>query len=373
MKRVFNFAAAVALCAATALTVPAAAFAAEPVKLGMIDPIKTLIGKQNVDGAQLATDLINADGGILGGRPIELVVYDTNFAPAEGVSAVQRLLTQDGVKVVVGEISSSVALAAIPVVESEDAIFVASVPKHPDVTKSGYDKVFRLNSTTALDAQSFDKFLVETIAPQKVAILAENSDFGQVTITHLKDLFGDKLVYADTFGMQQSDFGALSTNARSSGADMICIVGSNMEQYGNILRALADLGFDGRRCLMPGILNSQGVEIAGAAAEGAFSADIYVPAIDNELNKRFVAAFEEKFGRVPEKIEVLGFETVWIAAKAMDKAGTDTDTAAIAETIRTGEWQTPRGTVTFDAEGQASSGDLIRLEVKDGRIVVSAD
>lgn len=342
---------------------------AEGIKLGLINPIKTLIGKQNVEGAQLAVEMINQDGGILGGRKIELVTYDTNFAPPDGVAAVQRLLVQDKVKVILGEISSSVALAAIPVVEGEDAIFIASVPKHPDVTKSGYDKIFRMNSTTALDAQSFDKFLLEKIKPEKVAVLAENSDFGRISIAQLKQLFGSKLVYSDTFGMQQSDFAAISTNARSSGADTICIAGSNMEQYGNILRALSDLGFKGHRCLVPGILNSQGVEIAGAAAENVFSADIYVPALDNAFNKRFVAAFEKKFGRKPEKIEVLGFETVWIAAKSMDKAGTADDTAKIANAIRTGTWETPRGEVTFDKTGQASSGDLIRLAVKSGAIV----
>lgn len=347
--------------------------AAEPVKIGVIDPVKTLIGKENINGAELAAQMINEAGGILGGRQVELVVYDTAFSPPDGVAAVQRLLTQDGVRVVVGEISSSVALAATPVVESEDAIFIASVPKHPDVTKSGYDKVFRMNSTTELDAKSFDTILVDKVKPEKVAILAENSDFGQVTITHLKDLFGDKLAYADTFGMQQSDFSAIATNAKASGADLVCIVGSNMEQYGNILRVLSELGYDGKRCLMPGILNSQGVEIAGDAAEGAFSADIYVPTMDNDFNKTFVEAFRKKHGEDPEKIETLGFETVWIAAKAMDQAGTDEDTDKIADAIRNGKWETPRGVVVFDENGQASSGDLIPLVVKSGEIVVDQD
>src|SRR5687768_10886757 len=68
------------------------------VKLGLIAPTKSLVGKQVVQGAQLAVDLVNADGGILGGRKIELVTYDTNFQPNEGVAVTQRLLTQDGVK-----------------------------------------------------------------------------------------------------------------------------------------------------------------------------------------------------------------------------------------------------------------------------------
>jgi branched-chain amino acid transport system substrate-binding protein len=363
--------AAILAVVAASMAFSASVRAADPVRIGLIDPTKTLVGKQNVDGAQLAAEMLNNDGGVLGGRKIELVVYDTNFSPPDGVAAVQRLLTQDEVKIVVGEISSSVALAAIPVAQGENAIFIASVPKHPDVTKSGYDKVFRLNSTTDVDAKSFDKYLTDTVKPGKVAILAENSDFGQVTISHLKQLFGDKLVYSDAYGMKQSDFSALVTNARASGADLVCVAGSNMEQYGNILRSLSDLGYSGGRCLMPGILNSVGVKIAGAAAEGAFSADIYVPSLDNTLNKHFVGAFAAKYGHNPEKIEVLGFEAVWIAAKAMDKAGSADDTDKIADAIRAGSWETPRGIVTFDKSGQALSGDLIHLTVKDGKIVAS--
>ncbi|MBS0248688.1 MAG: ABC transporter substrate-binding protein [Proteobacteria bacterium] len=339
-----------------------------PVRIGVINPAKTLVGKQGIQGATIAADLINQGGGILGGRKIELVVYDTNFAPAEGVSAVQRLLTQDDVKIVTGEVSSSVALAVIPVVEAEGALFIATVPKHPDVTKSSYNGIFRLNSTTDMDSASFDAYLTKAVRPGKVAVLAENSDFGRLTIANIKKLFGNKVVYADTYGMQQNDFNAMVTNARASGADMVCIAGSNMEQYGNILRALSDLKFDGKRCIMPGILNSEGVRIAGAAAEGAFSADIYLPTLGNSANAAFVAAYKAKYGNVPEKIELLGFESVTIAAKAMDQAGTATDVKKIADAIRKTTWKTPRGTVHFDASGQAVSGGLIMIGVKNGAL-----
>ena len=346
----------------------ASAQAGPPIKIGVIGPTKTLVGKQNVQGATLAAEMVNAAGGTLG-RKIELVVYDTNFQPAEGVAAVQRLLDQDGVKIVTGEVSSSVALAVIPVVQAEEALFVASVPKHPDVTKSGYDKVFRLNSTTAMDSAFFDKYLIESIKPDKVAVIAENSDFGRLTIDNLRKLFGPKVVYAETFGMQQSDFNAIATNARASGAELVCIAGSNMEQYGNIARVLSDLKFDGRKCFMPGILNSEGIRVAGGAAEGAFSADIYVPSLDNAANRQFVEAFQAKYGNKPEKIEELGFESVSIVAKAMERAGSATDVGKIASAIRGNAWETPRGTVRLDAAGQAQSGGLIRLGVRNGALV----
>ena len=340
------------------------------VKIGLIAPTKSLVGKQVVQGAQLAAELVNADGGILGGRKIELVTYDTNFQPNEGVAVTQRLLTQDGVKVMVGEISSTVALAALQLARASNAVFIAAVPKHPDVTKSAYDKVFRLNSTTDMDGEFVTALKADPKA-QKIAVIAENSDFGRVTIDGLKSQLGSRVVMADTYDMTQSDFSTLVTKAKAAGADTICVAGSNMEQYGNILRLQDDLKMTARRCVMPGILNSRGVQIAGKGAEGAFSADIYVPTLQNALNKRFVEAYQAKFKETPEKIEALGFESVWLAAQAMQKAGTADDTAKIAQTLHDTLWETPRGKVKFDASGQASAGGLIQLTVKDGKIIPS--
>jgi branched-chain amino acid transport system substrate-binding protein len=353
------------------LTVPPAAspaLAQAAVKIGLIAPTKSLVGTQLIQGAQVAVDMVNAAGGILGGRKIQLVEYDTAFQPNEGVAAAQRLINQDGVKVIAGEISSTVALAVLQVARASGSLFVAAVPKHPDVTKSGYDRVFRLNSTTAMDAE-FNDVLKNEIKPQKVAVIAENSDFGRLTIDNMKALFGSQVVLAETYEMNQSDFSTLVTKTKASGADLICIAGSNMEQYGSILRMQQELKVPGRRCLMPGILNSKGVEVAGAGAEGALSADIYVPSMPGDLNRTFVEAFQARFRHAPEKIEVLGFESIWLVAQAMTKAATADDAGKISDVLRANTWTTPRGDVKFDAGGQASSGSLVRLVVKDGVIV----
>jgi branched-chain amino acid transport system substrate-binding protein len=211
--------------------------------------------------------------------------------------------------------------------------------------------------------------LTDKLKPTKVAVLAENSDFGRLTVTNMRTLFGSKLVAAENYEMTQNDFSTLVTKVKGSGADLVCIAGSNMEQYGNILRLMQELKVDAKRCVMPGILNSEGVRVAGNSAEGAISADIYVPTLDNPLNKRFVAAYEAKFKETPEKIEVLGFESIWLLAKAMQKAGTADDTAKVAKVLHDEKWETPRGTVTFDKNGQAQSGALINLTVKNGKLI----
>lgn len=364
-----KLAAVIALGAVAAIgSSGASAQSGSPVRLGVIYPTKSVIGKQAVQGSQIAVDLINQGGGSLDGRPVSLVVYDTNFSPVEGVSAVQKLLSQDEVRFVVGEISSTVALAAIPVVQSENALLMLAVPKHPDVTKENNGNVFRLNTTSAMDAKSFDVYLTEKVAPNKVALIAENNDYGRLNIENFKKLFGSKLVFSDLFSMTQSDLSSLVSNVRGSGADLVCIVASNPEHSGNILRGMSDLGYVPKRCITPGLLNNDTPKIAGKAAEGVFSEDIYTPSLDNALNKAFVAAYEKRFGETPGKIEVLGFESVWITAKAIKAAGTATDTAKVANVIRGTAWDTPRGTVKFDASGQASSDKVVRVEVRDGKV-----
>ena len=347
----------------------AAAFAQAPIKVGVLFPTKTVNGKQGVQGAQLAADMLNAAGGVLGGRKIEIVSYDTNLSPVDGVAAVQRMIDQDRVKIITGELSSPVALAAIPVIRAEGGLFIAAVPKHPDVTRSGYDRVFRLNSTTVMDAVAFDGILKgKAPSGKKVAIIAENNDYGRITSEAFKKLFGAQVVFSDMFGMTQSDFNSIITNLRQSGADMTCLASSNVEQWSNILRVMSDLNFKTDRCILPGLINADGVKLAGKAAEGLFSADIYVPTIDTEFNKRFVSAYSAKYGKAPEKLEALAFEAVWLAGQAIAKAGTADDTAKIAATLRPGSWVVPRGTVRFDAQGQANVGDLLRLEVRNGTI-----
>ena len=352
------------------MTFGGAAYAAEPVVIGEIYPSKTVVGQEALHGGEIAAQLINAAGGVLG-RPLKLISYDTNFAPAEGVSAVQRLIDQDGVKVVVGEVSSTVALAVAPVIEGEDAVFIAAVPKHPDVTKAGQKAVFRANSTTAMDDGAFNDILTRQVAPQRVALIGENSDFGQLEIANWKKLFGDKVVSSTLFGMQQSDFSALVTNLHASNADLVCIVSTNVEQYGNILAMLRQVGYQPKICLAPGTLTADGIRVAGPAIENAISTDIYLPSAPGAANTQFVDAFRAKFHQEPGKIEELGFEVVFIAAKAIQQAGTTDDADRIATAIHAGQWETPRGKVTFDAVGQAHGAAAIPVTVREGKIIAA--
>ncbi|MGE3822082.1 MAG: ABC transporter substrate-binding protein [Isosphaeraceae bacterium] len=364
--RLMTLAAAIAV----GLGVAGGALAADPVKLGFIMPTKVLIGKQALQAATVAQEMINAEGGILGGRKVELVVYDDSFNPVEGVAAAQRLINQDGVKFIVGTVNSSVGLALVPLAQSMGIVYVAVIPKHTDITKSGSERIFRLNSTTLKDGAANNTYL-NAQNPQTFAYLGENSDFGRQMLDVFKATFKDRpteIVYSGFFDQRQSDFNSLATSAKASGADTLCINGGQVEQYANVIRSVSELGYKPRNlCLTPGLLLGAVIDLAGKTAEGIFSADIYLPSFESPVNKKFVEVYKAKHNTAPEKTEALAFEGVWIVAKAIDKAGA-VDPDKVAKIMRETTWNVPRGAVTFGKDGQALSDTFI-VKVQDGRIV----
>lgn len=345
--------------------------AADPVRIGFMMPTQTWTGQQAVKGAEIAAQLINEAGGILNGRLVEVVTYDDAQSPIEGAAAAQRLIDEDGIRIFAGQFSSSVALAVIPVAQAENALYMAALAKSSAINESGYEGVLHLNTTGDLDADAM-KVVFESTGADKVAYVGENSDFGRQFLDVVKsiqaDLGAGSVVSSGFYDVKQSDFSGLVTDAKASGADTLVVMGGVVEQYANVLRATAELGYDPENVILgPGILNRQVIELAGDSAEGAMSVDIYLARFENELNQTFVTKFEAANGSQPEKIEELGFEAIWLLAKAIEEAGGTDDPLKVAEVLRSKSWDTPRGAVSFRDDGQAL-GDAVPLVVRDGEI-----
>jgi len=131
-KGILNLIVAIFLAACAAAGTPTSS--AEPVKFGLAVGLTGYLAQldgQLTDGAKLAADFINRQGGVLG-RRLELVVVDMASDPQQGVQAVQRLITRDGVDVVLGGFSSASTAASAPVVAaSRKPMLVASILPSP--------------------------------------------------------------------------------------------------------------------------------------------------------------------------------------------------------------------------------------------------
>jgi branched-chain amino acid transport system substrate-binding protein len=227
----------------------------------------------------------------------------------------------------------------------------------------------RANTTTTMDIEAFKPALLAAAKGEKVGLITENTDAWIESRKSVHALFTapGQVVFDDKYEVQQNDFTALVTNAKQSGAGLLCIMGTTPEHYSNIIRAAGEIGYHPKIALVPGLIFPEAVAIAGKAMNGAFSADVYVPNIDNAENRAFVAAFQKEYGKKPDKGVELGFESVWVIAKAADKAGTADDTAKIAKTIKATTWNLPRGEIRYDDKGQAH-GKYYTITVKDDQI-----
>lgn len=344
----------------------------EPLKIGVTLPTSgaaALSGEQSLNGINLAVDMINKKGGVLG-QPIQTIVYDDKANPEEGVNAIQKLITRDQVKFIVGGLQSSVTLAQLNAVRDQGILQIVIVSKAPKITEEGHDLLFRLNSSSKMDGTYFPNFIKNDVKPKTIAIVAEQTDYGKAETEVVKSAWkdgGPQIVGEEWIQLTDTDFTSQLTKIKSLNPDAVYLITSPPATISAVLTQAKELGLKAPIITSIGTLNKDIIKLAGAAANGAISADIYLNTSEDPANKEFVEAFKAKYNYMPEKYEQLSYEAIQLLAQAIEKTG-KTDPAEVAKTLKAGKWTSPRGTITFDSKGQAVSDRYFPQIIKDGTI-----
>jgi len=352
--------------------------AKEPVKIGLALPmtgVAALYGEQINKGVELAREQINGGGGILGGRQIQIILEDDKASPEEGVNITQKLINRDKVQAVTGGVNSSVSLAQIPITKAAGKLHIVTTSMAPSIVEQGHPYLFQLNTDNNVKGDFFYPWVAKK-QPQlkKVSMLVENTDYGRAEVETIKrnwkDPNGPQLSNIEWFQLGETNFTIQLTKIKSQNPDALIITVAAPATNGTILKQAKEVAFNKTLLMAPGNLNKDVVKIAAGAADGLLSADHYISTLDNPENKTFIQAFEKKFSYTPEKMEVQGYETVYLVAQAMEKVKTADDPAKLAEALRTTTWKTPRGDLTFNEKGRVG-GKMYPLVVKQGKIVLA--
>ena len=174
---------------------PSSAVAKDPVKLGLLSPFSPpgdpAAGKRMRWGAELAIEYINNEmGGVLGGRPVELVVEDDSGTPADGIAGFRKLVQKDGVVAVVGQYHSSVCLAVNKVARDLQVPLFSSGASSPKITESQNPYIFSIMSLTPDRARFWVDF-AKAMKFKRLAIMAEDTDYGTGFEKYVKDFGKD--------------------------------------------------------------------------------------------------------------------------------------------------------------------------------------
>lgn len=291
-------------------------------------------GKSTTNGIELATDEINAAGGV-NGRQVKLVIEDDQGRPEQAKTVVSKLISQDKVHAVLGEVASSNSLAAAPVSQENKVPMISPSSTNPKVTQTG-DYIFRVCFIDPFQGAVMAKFAANTLKAKTAAIFGDvNSDYSKGLTEFFEREFnklGGTVIRKETYTQRDPDFKAQLTNIRAANPDVIYVPGY-YGQVGIIAKQARELGLNkpllgGDGWDNPELWNLGGESLKGAYISNHYSVDDPSPAI-----QKFVSAYKSKYkGVAPDSLAALGYDAMYVLADAIRRAGT-TESAKVRDAI----------------------------------------
>lgn len=320
------------------------------------------------NGIELAVEEINRGGG-LNGTPMKILVEDTRGKSDESRTAVTKLIEQNRVIALLGEVASSNSLAAAPVAQARKVPMITPSSTNPQVTAQG-DFIFRVCFIDPFQGYVMAKFARENLKAQTAAILWDNSqDYSKGLAEVFKREFprmGGRIVQDVTYASSDVDFSSQLTRIRSARPDVIYIPGYYSE-VSLIARKARELGITVPLLGSDGWTSPTLLERAGGALEGCYYSDHYSLESDKPVVRKFVESFRQKYGHDPNSLAALGYDATWILADAIKRAGSF-DPVKMRDAIAgTKDFPGVTGKITINEERNAVKSAVV-LQIKDNKI-----
>jgi branched-chain amino acid transport system substrate-binding protein len=352
--RVFLFAAAMLLV----VSVSGGAFAADTIKVGVLLPLtgsQAKFGEIEKRSYEMAAEEINAKGGVKGTK-IELLFEDDTGKPDVGRSGMEKLISRDKVPVITGGYSSSVTAAAAPVAQQFKVPFVICTGSADDVTEKGYDYVFRINPPASEYPNAVKSFLQEVGKDVKtVALLYENSAFGQSSSKSFEEdtkELGLKIVVKEGYQAGAIDFKPVLTKVKAANPDMIYMVSYVMDAS-LLMRQSKELHINPKMFVGggAGFTLPEFAKSAGDAADGVYSATLWVDTLPFPGAKQYSANFKKKYGSETEYHGAEAYAAMYVVADALTRAKSITP-KDVRDALVTTDMKTAFGPVKFVSYGK---------------------
>ena len=349
---------AIALTGAASYTL-----AADNIKIGLAGPVTGAVaqyGDMQFIGAQMAIEQINKEGGV-NGQQLEGIVYDDACDPKQAV-AVANKIVNDEVSFVVGHLCSSSTQPASDIYEDEGILMITAASTSPDITSRGYELVFRTIGLDSLQGPTAGNFIADTVKPKNVAVIHDKQQYGEGIATAVKETLEKKGVKVGLFegiNAGDKDFSSMISKLKQENVDFVYYGGYHPE-LGLLLRQAKEKGLNVRFMGPEGVGNKEISAIAGPASEGLL---VTLPqSFDQDpRNQKLVDAFKAKKQDPSGPFVFPAYAAVQVIAEGIEKAGS-TDTAKVAEALRSNTFETPTGNLSFDEKGDLKDFNFVVYE-----------
>lgn len=345
--------------------------AAATIRIAAVAPLtgaQADVGQDLLNGVRLAVDERNANGGVLG-RKIELVVFDDAADPKEAVSVAHKIASDPTIVGVVGHMNSGTTKPAAPVYNTAGIPVVMPVPTNPEITRQGFQNLFRLPPTDLDQGTDVARFALEKLGKKRFAIVHDSTAYGQpLAEVFRKEVEGKGEVVAfDGVTEGDKDFRALLTRIRGLKPDALFFAGIYNEA-GLLASQARELGLTATFLAADGSFGDKFVEIAGSsAAEGAVMSFIAPDARSSEAARKFSDKFRAKYGAV-KVFAPLGYDAANVLLTGIASANS-TDRGAIIKTLHSESFKASgvTGESRFESNGDNSRRQVYFFTVKSGK------
>lgn len=360
-----------ALASAVELASTAHGAAADQIPIGHYGSLTggtATFGTSSREGIDLAADEINAAGGVLG-KKIRVYHEDDQSKPEEAVTAVQKLINQDHVVGLIGEVASSRSLAAAPIAQRSRIPMLSPSSTNPKVTQVG-DYIFRACFIDPFQGAAMANFAMNQLKLKKFAVLYDvKNDYS----IGLREFFidtvkknGGEIVADESYGEGDIDFKAQLTKIKQDNPEAIYVPGYYTE-VGLICRQARELGMPIPLMGGDGWDSDKTCEIGRDAVNGCYFTNHYSPDEDRPEVKRFVEAYKKKYdGKTPDAMAILGYDAMKMMAAAIARAGSTRGPAIRNALAATKDFPGASGTITIDKNRNAQK-PIVVLKIEGGK------
>jgi len=328
-------------------------------------------GISTKNGIDMATEELNAAGGLLNKR-VEIIVEDDRCLAEEAASAVKKLITQDKVVAMLGEVASSRSLAGAPICQENKIPMITPSSTNPKVTEVG-DYIFRICFIDPFQGEAMAKFAYNNLGLRKAAILKDSkNDYSVGLAQFFAETFkglGGQIVAEESYFEGDQDFKAQLTSIKGKKPETIFIPGYYTE-VGLIARQARELGIPASLMGGDGWDSPKLAEIAtikkpGDALKDCYFSNHYASDDPNPIIQSFIQKYKAKYNEVPDAMAVLGYDVANILFDAMKRAGS-TEGSKIRDALaQTTNFPGVAGSTTIDSARNARK-PLVVLKIAEG-------
>lgn len=280
------------------------------------------LGVQERNGAQLAIEKANNDGGI-NGHMLSLIIHDDLGIPQEAQNADKELI-REGVVAIIGHATTAQTLAGIAEANKAKVIMMGPTVSTPKL--SGIDDYFfRIHPSFEKSSQNFAKYIFEIKGIKHIAVifdkdnLAYSQTYSDIFSDKFKALGGEVTNLLDFSSVAQPDFSKFISELQKSKTEGVLIVASDMDTALIAQRARL-MNWSNPMFSSPWAQTKTLIDKGGQAVEGMIIEQAYDLENDSENFVEFKSKYRARFGNDPSFGAAYSYESTMVLIEAIKKS-----------------------------------------------------